>query len=183
MGKIYGTVDNTMTDVVWKIMALSKKICFPGLIWLPCINATSSCQSSNFANSIRKSFHVTISFFCNVWTLFTTTKKLLRKRINLLNVEKYFCWNVEFYFVEFEFESARGHGGSSVVSCVNSELLFLESRQTRPTVKMDKEENYEQYRARGRVWWLYLSAQKSETKKSFQVTVCSVAAAILGSML
>ena len=149
MGKIYGTVDNTMTDVVWKVMALSKKICIPGLIWLPCINATSSCQSSNFANSIRKSIHVTISFCCNVWTIFAT--KLLRKRIYLLYVEKYFCRNVEFYFVEFEFESARGHGGSSVVSCVNSELLFLESRQTIRTVKTDKKEKYEQYRARGRV--------------------------------
>ena len=90
-----------------------------------------------------------ISFFCNVWTIFAT--KLLRKRINLLYVEKYFCRNVEFYFVEFEFESAPGHGGSSVVSCVNSELLFLESRQTIRTVKMDKKEKYEQYRARGRV--------------------------------
>ena len=66
-------------------------------------------------------------------------------------VEQYFCRNVEVFFVEFEFESARGHGGSSVVSCVNSELLFLESRQTSRTVKMDKKEKYEQYRARGRV--------------------------------
>ena len=82
-----------MTDVVWKVMALSKKICIPCLIWLPCINATSSCQSSNFANSIRKSIHVTISFCCNVWTIFAT--KLLRKRIYLLYVEKIFlleCW-------------------------------------------------------------------------------------------
>ena len=70
---------------------------------------------------------------------------------------------------------------SSAVS-IQSFCFWRADKQAAPW-KRTKKKKYEQYRARGRVWWLYLSAQKSETKKSSQVTVCSIAAAILGSRL
>ena len=115
-----------MTDVSWKVMDLSAKICIPTLSWIPCINPITSCQSSNFAKLSRQvKFSQGNNSKCECFGGSFVNKCLEELETSLVGRKVFFLYCCVWFCRICESARRKSWG----VSCVNSrEVLFLESK-------------------------------------------------------